>query len=81
LNATERLAAQKVDSDPPVPILRNSPGLNKHLLTPLAVFAPRRRLVNGRMRQDWNISWLAAAIFLFLLASVSDFGPLQRCSK
>lgn len=49
------------------------PGLKKRLLGPLAIFAPRKRMVNGRMQKDWSMSWLAVAMFTLCLASVRAF--------
>jgi MFS family permease len=68
-------AAQKGDAPPPV--MQNKPGLKKRLLGPLAIFAPRKRMMNGRMQKDWSMSWLAIAVFALLLASVRSLNALQ----
>ena len=68
LNKTRRQVAQKADA--PTPAVQNDTGLKKRLFAPLAVFAPQRRIVNGRMQEDWSMPWLATGLFLLLLASV-----------
>lgn len=60
-------AVQKGDIHSPSP--QKKPGLKKRLLGPLAIFAPRKRVVNGRVQKDWSMSWLAIAIFTLFLAS------------
>jgi hypothetical protein len=67
-------AAQKGDAPP---VMQNKPGLKKRLLGPLAIFAPRKRMMNGRMQKDWSMSWLAIAVFALLLASVRNLNALQ----
>ena len=52
---------------------QKKPGLKKRLLGPLAIFAPRKRIMNGRMQKDWSMSWLAVAMFTLCLASVRTF--------
>ena len=64
-------AVQK--GDIPSPSAQKKPGLKKRLLGPLAIFAPRKRVVNGRMQKDWSMSWLAIAMFTLFLASVRAF--------
>jgi len=68
LNKTRRQVAQKDGA--PAPATQNDTGLKKRLFAPLAVFAPQRRIVNGRMHEDWSMPWLATGLFLLLLASV-----------
>lgn len=68
LNKTRRQVAQKAGA--PAPAMENDASLKKRLFAPLAVFAPQRRIVNGRMQEDWSMPWLATGIFLLLLASV-----------
>ena len=75
LDSARRLTAQRVDS--PVPVWQTTSGLNKRFLIPLAVFAPHERMVNGRMRKDWSISWLATAESIVLLAGVPDLSFLK----
>ncbi|KAH9972761.1 major facilitator superfamily domain-containing protein [Lactifluus volemus] len=58
-------AAQKEDS----PVVLNKPTLKKRLLGPLAIFVPRKRLINGHLQKDWSMSWLATAVFALLLAN------------
>jgi hypothetical protein len=67
LNKTRRQMAQKASA--PAPAMQNDAGLKKRFLAPLAVFAPQRRIVNGRMQEDWSMPWLATGLFLLLLAS------------
>jgi hypothetical protein len=67
LNKTRRQVAQKAGA--PAPAMQNDAGLKKRLFAPLAVFAPQRRIVNGRMQEDWSMPWLATGLFLLLLAS------------
>lgn len=64
-------AVQK--GDIPNPSIQKKPGLKKRLLGPLAIFAPRKRVVNGRMQKDWSMSWLAISMFSLFLASVRAF--------
>ena len=64
-------AVQKGDT--PSASAQKKPGLKKRLLGPLAIFAPRKRVVNGRMQKDWSMSWLAIAMFTLCLASVRAF--------
>lgn len=66
LNKTRRQVAQKAGT--PAPAMQNDASLKKRLFTPLAVFAPQRRIVNGRMQEDWSMPWLAAGLFLLFLA-------------
>ena len=56
---------------------RNESSLKEKLLLPLTVFAPRRTMVNGHMREDWSMSWLATVVFLLYLASVRNLSALQ----
>jgi len=70
LNKAGQRVAQKASA--PVPTVQNESGLKKRLFAPLAVFAPQRRIVNGRMQEDWSMPWLATAVFLLFLASVRD---------
>jgi len=67
LNKTRRQVAQKAGA--PAPAMQNDAGLKKRLFAPLAVFAPQKRIVNGRMLEDWSMPWLATGLFLLLLAS------------
>jgi hypothetical protein len=67
-NKTRRQVAQKAVA--PAPAMQNDAGLKNSLFAPLAVFAPQRRIVNGRMREDWSMPWLATGLFLLFLASV-----------
>lgn len=55
--------------DVPSASAQKKPGFKKRLLGPLAIFAPRKRLVNGRMQKDWSMTWLAIAMFTLCLAS------------
>jgi MFS family permease len=75
LDKAKRRAAQKVD-DPDRPTQSES-SLKERLLTPLAIFAPRKTMVNGRMREDWSMSWLAAVVFLLYLAGVRNLSVLR----
>jgi hypothetical protein len=68
LNKTRRQAVQKAGA--PAPAMQNDAGLRKPLFAPLAVFAPQRRIVNGRMQEDWSMPWLATTLFLLFLAGV-----------
>lgn len=70
LDKTRRRVEQKGGA--PVPTMQTEPGLKKRLLAPLAIFAPQRRIVNGRMQEDWSMLWLATTVFLLLLASVRN---------
>ena len=70
LDKVKRRAAQKADV--PVPPVQNKTSLKEKLL-PLAVFAPRKTMVNGRMRADWSMFWLASAVFLLYLAGVRNW--------
>jgi MFS family permease len=70
LDKAKRRVELKVD--PPIPATQNEPSLRKRLFAPLAVFAPRRRMVNGRIQEDWSMLWLAAAVFLLFLAGVRN---------
>lgn len=54
----------------PTPAMQNDASLKKRLFAPLAVFAPQRRIVNGRMQEDWSMPWLATGLFLLFLAGV-----------
>ena len=62
--------AQKAGA--PVPAIQSDSGLKKRLFAPLAVFKPQRRIINGRMQEDWSMPWLATGVFLLFLASVSS---------
>ncbi len=64
-------AVQK--GDIPTPSAQKKPGLKKRLLGPLAIFAPRKRVVNGRLQEDWSMSWLAISMFTLFLAHVRTF--------
>jgi len=66
----DKLAPQKVDD--PALATQNTPHLKRRLLAPLDVFAPRRRIVKGRMEEDWSMWWLAAGVVLLYLASVRN---------
>lgn len=55
------------------PSAQKKPGLKKRLLGPLAIFAPRKRVVNGRMQKDWSMTWLATAMFSLCLGGVRAF--------
>lgn len=68
-------AVQK--GDIPSPSAQKKPGLKKRLLNPLAIFAPRKRVVNGRMQKDWSMTWLAIAMFTLFLASVRAFSAVE----
>lgn len=68
LNKTRRQVAQKAAA--PAPAVQNDTSLKKRLFAPLAVFAPQRRIVNGRMQEDWSMPWLATGLFLLFLAGV-----------
>ena len=68
LNKTRRQVAQKAAA--PTPAMQNDASLKKRLFAPLAVFAPQRRIVNGRMQEDWSMPWLATGLFLLFLAGV-----------
>ncbi|KAI0303849.1 major facilitator superfamily domain-containing protein [Multifurca ochricompacta] len=67
LDKARQRAAQKGEG--PTPVAQRKPGIKKRLLGPLSIFAPRRLMVNGRMRKDWSMSWLAIAVFGLFLAS------------
>lgn len=69
LDKARQLEAQEVDTS--VLAMQNKSFI-KRILAPLAVFAPRRRVVNGRMQQDWSMLWLATSIFLLFLAGVRN---------
>ncbi|KAH9960045.1 major facilitator superfamily domain-containing protein [Lactifluus volemus] len=62
-------AGQRAAQNGDPPVVLNKPTLKKRLLGPLAMFAPRKRLINGRLQKDWSMSWLATAMFALLLAS------------
>ena len=68
LNKTRRQVAQKAGA--PAPAIQNDAVVKKPLFAPLAVFAPQRRIVNGRMHEDWSMPWLATGMFLLFIASV-----------
>ncbi|KAH9034417.1 major facilitator superfamily domain-containing protein [Lactarius hengduanensis] len=67
LDKAKLRAVQKGDT--PSTSAQKKPGLKKRLLGPFAIFAPRKRVVNGRMQKDWSMSWLAIAMFALFLAS------------
>ncbi|KAI9440077.1 hypothetical protein H4582DRAFT_1944898 [Lactarius indigo] len=67
LDKAKLRAVQK--GDIPSSSAQKKPSLKKRLLGPFAIFAPRKRVVNGRMQKDWSMSWLAIAMFALLLAS------------
>jgi len=75
LDKAKRLATQNVDA--PAPAKQNRSSLKERLLFPLAVFAPRKTVVNGRMQEDWSMSWLAAAEFILFLAGVRNLSVLK----
>ena len=70
LDKTRQPAEQKAGA--PVPATQIKSGLKKRLFAPLAIFAPQRRIMNGRLQEDWSMSWLATGVFLLLLASVRN---------
>jgi hypothetical protein len=70
LDKTRQRAEQKAGA--PVPTMQDKPGLKKRFLAPLAIFAPQRRIVNGRMQEDWSMSCLATGVFLLFLAGVRN---------
>lgn len=70
LNKARGRAEQK--SGAPVPAMRARSGLRKRLFAPLAIFAPQRRIINGRMQEDWSMSWLATGVLLLFIAGVRD---------
>jgi hypothetical protein len=74
LDKVKQKAAQKAGA--PVPPMQNKSSLKEKLL-PLTVFAPRRTVVNGRMRKDWSMLWLASAVFLLFLAGVRNWSVLK----
>jgi MFS family permease len=76
LEKARQRAAQKGDSPPAT---QTKPGLKKRLLGPLAIFAPRKCIVNGRPQKDWSISWLATVVFALLLAGVRNPSTLLKC--
>ena len=46
-------------------------GLVKRIVAPLSVFAPRARVSSGgKVRKDWSMTFLALALFGYLLSSV-----------
>jgi hypothetical protein len=75
LDKAKRLAAQKVDN--PGHATQNESILRERPLIPLAVFAPRKTMVNGRMREDWSMSWLAIVVFLLYLVGVRNLSDLR----
>jgi len=74
LDKVKLRAAQKAGG--PVPPMRNKASLKEKLL-PLAVFAPRKIVVNGRRREDWSMLWLALAVILLYLAGVRNWSVLE----
>jgi MFS family permease len=72
LDKARRLAARKVDPTVTAPVAQNRSNFKERVLSPLAVFLPRRIVVNGRMQRDWSMSWLAMAVFILFLASVRN---------
>lgn len=74
LDKVKQRAAQKAGA--PVPPMQNKSSLKERLL-PLTVFAPRKAVVNGRMREDWSMLWLASAVFLLYLAGVRNYTALK----
>jgi hypothetical protein len=70
LDKTRQRAEQKAGA--PVPTMQVESGPKKRFFAALAIFAPQRRIVNGRMHEDWSMSWLATGVFLLLLASVRN---------
>ena len=48
-------------------------GFIRSLITSLDVFAPKRKIyANGRVRRDWNMTFIALALFGYLLSAVSS---------
>jgi hypothetical protein len=74
LDKVKQKAAQKAGA--PVPPMQNKSSLKEKLL-PLTIFAPRKTVVNGRMRKDWSMLWLASAVFLLFLAGVRNWSVLK----
>jgi hypothetical protein len=70
LNKTRRQMVQKAGA--PAPTMQNDARLKKGLFAPLAVFAPQRRILNGRMQEDWSMTWLATGLFILFLAGVRN---------
>jgi MFS family permease len=75
LDKAKQRAAQKVDD--PDRATQSESSLKERLLTPLAIFAPRKTMVNGRMREDWSMPWLAAVVFILYLAGVRNLSFLR----
>ncbi|KAI0049921.1 hypothetical protein FA95DRAFT_1556236 [Auriscalpium vulgare] len=82
LDKVKRRAAEKAaaaepaenvnESAQPTPVAKKR-GLVSRLFGPLAIFAPKRRLVfdengNGRLRKDWSLTWFACSVFVYLLS-------------
>ena len=70
LDKTRQRAEQKAGA--PVPTTQIRSGFRQRIFAPLAVFAPQRRIMNGRLQEDWSMSWLATGVFLLLLAGVRN---------
>ncbi|KAI0259888.1 major facilitator superfamily domain-containing protein [Gloeopeniophorella convolvens] len=67
MDKARQRVAQKGRSS--TPVVQKKPNLKKRLLGPLAIFAPRKRILNGRTQKDWSMSWLAVSTFSLLLGS------------
>ncbi len=66
--------AQSLSDGNPVQSLANSQklGFVKSLMSSFAVFAPKRKVyANGRVKRDWNMTFIALALFGYLLSAVS----------
>ncbi|KAH9959658.1 major facilitator superfamily domain-containing protein [Russula dissimulans] len=71
----DKFAPQKVDD--PALTTQNKSHFKNRLLAPLGVFAPRRRIVRGRMEEDWSMWWLAVGVvILYLAGGVFQFKTL-----
>jgi MFS family permease len=75
LDKAKQRAAKKVDD--PDRATQSESSLKERLLSPLAIFAPRNTMVNGRMREDWSMPWLAAVVLILYLAGVRNLSILR----
>ena len=71
LDKARQRAEQK--SGAPVPVaIQAKPSLKKRIFAPLAIFAPQRRIINGRMQEDWSMLWLATIVLVLFIAGVRN---------
>lgn len=63
------------------PTKDQKPGFIRSLMTSFVVFAPKRKVyASGRVRRDWNMTFIALALFGYLLSAVSSLLGSFICS-